>query len=249
MTSPLSKHLERQIRGATRFFWHRLRWRLVEEHLPPSPDFTLLDVGAGAGVVGEFLADRHPSARYHFVEPLEAMRSHLSDRFGSSRDLLGQERYDVDAITVLDVLEHIHDDRAFVVDLVSKIRPGTRLLFTVPAMPSLWSGWDVALGHHRRYIKPGLEGLTAGLPLRILETSYVFPELVIAGYWRRITWSGIDGEDADEAAFPELPGWLNDVLYRVGVGSLRMRRYWPVGTSLFMAVERSERAGHGATST
>lgn len=238
MTSPLSLHLQKQIHGAKSFFWHRLRWRLIDEYLPSSGTFRLLDVGAGAGVVGEFLGDAYPAAHYHFVEPLEEMRSHLKSRFGPSRDLQGRDRYDVDVVTVLDVMEHVHDDRAFLAELVSKVPARTRILVTVPAMPSLWSGWDVALGHHRRYTRQRIEGVLAGMPLRILETSFIFPELVLPAYWRRLTWSRSGGQAADEADFPDLPEWVNELLYRIGSRSLRLRSSWPFGTSLFMAVER-----------
>ena len=40
-----------------------------------------------------------------------------------------------------------------------------------------------------------------------------------------------EGEDAE---FPDLPGFLNDVLYSLGTVSLDLRRRWKTGTSLLM---------------
>ena len=48
---------------------------------------------------------------------------------------------------------HQEDDKAFVSDIVAHMRPGALLLLSVPALPWLWSKWDSALGHHRRYDK------------------------------------------------------------------------------------------------
>lgn len=52
---------------------------------------------------------------------------------------------------LLDVIEHVDDDVGFVRDVVSRIRPGGRVLVSVPAWPALFSAHDRALHHHRRY--------------------------------------------------------------------------------------------------
>jgi len=56
-----------------------------------------------------------------------------------------------DVITALDLLEHIPDDGAAVVEFARVLRPGGLLVATVPALPWLWSGHDEALDHLRRY--------------------------------------------------------------------------------------------------
>jgi len=40
-------------------------------------------------------------------------------------------------------------------------------------------------------------------------------------------------EDVEGAEFPQLPKPLNEVLYRAGSYSIKARRRWPAGTSLF----------------
>jgi hypothetical protein len=52
---------------------------------------------------------------------------------------------------LMDVLEHVEDDRAFLADLIALARPGAHILITVPAGPQLWSRHDVTAGHLRRY--------------------------------------------------------------------------------------------------
>jgi hypothetical protein len=68
-------------------------------------------------------------------------------------------------VALLDVLEHQPDDRALMNQLVAKMVPGSTLLVAVPAMPSLRSAWDVALGHYRRYDEVALSYSIEGLPL------------------------------------------------------------------------------------
>ncbi len=44
-----------------------------------------------------------------------------------------------DLIAMLDVLEHLDDDRDALVSLARKLKPGGRILITVPAFPWMWS--------------------------------------------------------------------------------------------------------------
>ena len=52
---------------------------------------------------------------------------------------------------MINVLEHIADDRAVLTECRRVLRPGCSLLLFVPAMPCLYAAIDRSLGHHRRY--------------------------------------------------------------------------------------------------
>jgi hypothetical protein len=194
-------------------------------------------VGAGAGLLGTFLTRDCPNATYRFVEPIDSLRVFLRERYGDRADAgdaatYGSARF----VALLDVLEHQSDDREFLSALVAKMAPGSTLLLTVPALPSLWSEWDVALGHFRRYDKATLLACTDGLPVTVRETSFLFPEMVPLGMVRkRRRRSSVPDVGADDAEFPDLPRVANDVLYGLGTASLALRRRWRTGTSLFMA--------------
>jgi hypothetical protein len=232
----LEAHLQRQISHSRDFFWHRIRWQAVAGELPEQ-DFSLTDVGAGIGLVGDFLAAGFPLARYRFVEPLESLTTELENRFGAQAnandsDSYAESRY----VTLLDVLEHIEDDRGFLLDLAGKMAPGATLIMTVPALQRLWSNWDVALGHYRRYDRRQLRELFAVLPLRVREISYLFPEMLPPAIVRRFR-RGADGSGAG-AEFPDLSTPVNELLYRVGRTTLRARRRCPAGTSLLLVADR-----------
>jgi SAM-dependent methyltransferase len=235
---PLEAQLRRQTERSRDFFWHRLRWRAVASYLPGDRPIELLDIGAGAGLLGDFLARSRPLATYRFVEPIPSLERYLEGRYGRHANAGSLDSYqDVDFVTLLDVLEHQEDDRRFLGELVQGMSPGAVLMLTVPAFSWLWSGWDVALGHHRRYDLPGLAQVWRGLPVRAMEASYLFPELLPAALMRRWRRPPI-GEHVDEASFPDLPASVNEWLYRVGRASLRLRSWWPGGTSLFAALRR-----------
>jgi hypothetical protein len=236
MTDALEAHLRRQVEHSQRFFWHRLRWRVVRGYLPEDAPFELVDVGAGAGLLGTFLARDCPQAAYQFVEPINTLRQFLRERYGDTADKGDDADYgSATFVTLLDVLEHQQDDHAFLSALVEKMAPGSTLLLMVPALPSLWSQWDVALGHFRRYDKATLRTCVEGLPLTVLEMSFLFPEMVPLGMLRKRRRPTHIPEDVDDASFPDLPRFANDVLYGLGLTSLSLRHRWTTGTSLFMA--------------
>jgi hypothetical protein len=240
--SSLEAHLRRQIDHSRDFFWHRLRWRAVASHLPRGRPFQLLDVGAGAGLLGVFLGRDFPLGTYQFLEPIDSLQRQLESTYGLAANASGLSAYDnVEYVALLDVLEHQPDDHGFLADLLEKMSEGSVLIVTVPALMGLWSGWDVALGHHRRYDRKSFRRAIDGLPVQIMELSYLFPEMIplaLLRKWLRKTTS--NGPVTDEsAAFPDLPVTVNDALYALGSGSLAIRRRLPAGSSLLAVLRKT----------
>jgi len=242
MDDALESHLHRQIDRSERFFWHRLRWRVVREYLPSNTSFELVDVGAGAGLLGRFLKQDRPLATYRFIEPIASLRDKLRGLYGESADAASDADFSsVRYVTLLDVLEHQENDKEFMRQLVDKINPGSILLMTVPALPRLWSPWDIALGHFRRYDKASLLDCIEGLPLAIKEISFLFPEMLPLGYLRSRRGARGTKAPALAAEFPDLPRVVNSALYQLGTGSLAMRHHWKAGTSLFLVAQIHQR--------
>jgi len=238
--STLEAHLRRQIEHSRDFFWHRLRWRAVASHLPHSLPFQLLDVGAGAGLLGVFLTRDFPRATYRFLEPIDSLQRQLESQYGVGANAAALSTYqNIQYVALLDVLEHQADDRQFLARLLAKMDEGATLIVTVPAMMALWSGWDVALGHHRRYNRSSFTRAIAGLPVQVIELSYLFPEMIPLAVLRKWLRRGTTGTADESAAFPDLPLPLNNALYAVGSVSLAARRRVPVGSSLLAVLRKT----------
>ena len=75
-------------------------------------------------------------------------------RTGTVRGLQGEPGFD--AILYIDVLEHIADDAAELAAAARLLRPGGALIVLAPAHPWLYSPFDRAIGHHRRYTRRSL---------------------------------------------------------------------------------------------
>lgn len=236
---PLENHLKDQIDRHADFFWHRVRWKAVSTYVPSAQSFTLLDVGAGAGIFGTYVARERPQVRYDFIEPIPSLATELEARFGADHNRSGAESLDdVRVVTLLDVLEHLEHPNELLADLVARTAPGTTFVVTVPARRRLWSQWDVALGHCRRYERTDLRAVLEHASLQVLELGFLFPELVPPAWWRARTRKAMPSADGESAEFPRLPLPLDRTLLAVGSATVRARRIMPTGTSLFAAARR-----------
>jgi 2-polyprenyl-3-methyl-5-hydroxy-6-metoxy-1,4-benzoquinol methylase len=83
-----------------------------------------------------------------------------------------------DLITALDVIEHIEDDDQAIADMVAMLRPGGKLIVTVPAFMALWDEHDEMNMHYRRYTRSRLQHLLQRHG-GILTTRYLFHSLFI----------------------------------------------------------------------
>ena len=79
----------------------------------------------------------------------------------------------VDTAVLVNVLEHIRDDRALIGRLSAFLHPGARIVLLVPACSRAYGTIDRAVGHFRRYDRTALAALLtdAGLSIECLRYS------------------------------------------------------------------------------
>jgi hypothetical protein len=76
--------------------------------------------------------------------------------------MMGQVAADpvFDTIIYIDVLEHIKEDRSELTEAARRLRLGGHVLVLAPAHQWLYTRFDNAVGHYRRYCKKTLAALT-----------------------------------------------------------------------------------------
>lgn len=121
----------------------------------------VLDVGCGIGANAEWLVNDSVTS-YTFLEPDAELLVQVPG-FEGQEILAGAERIhgttaDVrggayDTILYIDVIEHIAEAEAELQRARNLLAPGGHLIILVPAFQYLFSGFDAAVGHHRRYDK------------------------------------------------------------------------------------------------
>ena len=72
-----------------------------------------------------------------------------------------------DAVVAGEVLEHVRDDRAALVEVARVLRPAGVLALSVPAHPAWFGASDRWAGHVRRYSRGGLERSIKGAGLAL----------------------------------------------------------------------------------
>ena len=163
----------------------------------------------------------------------------MATTFGSDRDLSEKQAYPkIHSVVLLDVIEHMQDDKAFVETIVRKMDSSSRLIITVPAFQFFWSPWDEILGHFRRYSKENMRELLQNLPLTIKESSYLFPEMIPLALLRKLKKKE-ENKEGKDAEFPDLPKAVNAFFYALASVSFFSRRLFPFGTSLFIVAEKN----------
>lgn len=181
----------RMVEEDGRHWWLRARRDLVFEtltalrarlpHPRPQPR-RQLDVGCGAGIMLPLLAD---SGIVVGVDRSEQALLHA--RLHGGRHLVQADAADlpfrsasIDIMICLDVLEHLDNDTAVLVELFRLCAPGGYALFTVPAYPSLWSDHDLALGHRRRYTAAELSQKVRAAGWRVVRVTHLFAGILPA---------------------------------------------------------------------
>ena len=214
------------------FFWLKARSLFVFKMMTKyHKQKSVLDIGAGAGMLFKHLKDISPSTRYYFQEPLQSLREEMIKVSGPESCVMEGGTYLQDSIVMLDVLEHIEDDQKFLNDLNTHMTSESIFIITCPAFKQLWSEWDQLLGHHRRYTKKDLEYKLKTAGFEILESRYLFHFFVIPALIRR-------KQKAQGSEFPKIPNALNLILFLWALFELNFLSFLPFGTSITAVVRR-----------
>lgn len=139
-----------------------------------------LEVGAGTGELSRTFLDRGFAG---FLYDLGAdTRASLRIRFKGNDAVDILERVDdvpdrsLDYVFAFEVLEHIVDDIGALTRWCSKLRPGGRVIVSVPAHQRLYGPTDARVGHVRRYERAQLGRLLAEAGLEVERiVCYGFP--------------------------------------------------------------------------
>ncbi|TVR40424.1 MAG: class I SAM-dependent methyltransferase [Cryomorphaceae bacterium] len=177
--------------------WERARLKVIQSIMKdvlktrPNERLHVLDLGCGDTFVVQSLALASPQNSYSAVDiaftddMLSEIHEQLKDKpiraYKSLKDIDYSTIPKVDVVLLLDVIEHIEDDVAFMQWLRNfpSITDETRFIITVPAYASLHTVRDVFLKHYRRYTSRVLKGNLASAGFATERRGYFFLSLLI----------------------------------------------------------------------
>jgi cyclopropane fatty-acyl-phospholipid synthase-like methyltransferase len=179
-------------------FQHAKHWKkYFSRQIKPYIKGIVLEVGPGIGATTGLLNDG-TAPQWLMLEPDEHMSNVLIKKIEAKElpsncrlqtGIIDQVTATFDTIIYIDVLEHIVADAEEMKKAAALLRPGGHIIVLSPAFQYLFSPFDKAIGHHRRYTKKLFHILTPpGLQLlrsRYYDSAGYFAALMNKVFLRR----------------------------------------------------------------
>lgn len=145
----------------------------------------VLDIGCGDCYFDKRLLESFPDidALYGVDIFMEQSHSEGKAHWINTLEDLPEEKFDL--ILMMDVLEHIEDDKGYMKNIKNYLSDEGVIVFTVPAFMKLYSLHDEELKHFRRYNSKMLYTTLENTGLKIQNRSYFYFSLIIL---RLLTW-------------------------------------------------------------
>lgn len=229
-------------------FWFRSRNRLIlwamASFAPPAAAY--LELGCGTGFVLAAIEKHFPGWTITGSEALGSGLERARARVERAELLQLDARalpYEAafDVIGAYDVLEHIPEDEAALAQIHRALRPGGRVVLTVPQHPGLWGPADEYAQHCRRYTGAELSKKLerAGFRVRIQTSfmAFLLPVMVVSRLVARLRPKDAYDPSAEMKAAP----WLDRLFERVLDQEQALIRWgvrFPAGGSLLAVAEK-----------
>jgi len=201
-----------------KYWWFIARNRILENTVRTfckiNKSFNLLDVGCGTGGFASLLKDdcnvigidtSDIALDYSRKRGLTNLKNCYLNQFDKS--LYGK----IDAITMLDVIEHIEDDKAVVKEAYEILDSGGYMIASVPAYQWLWSRHDEIHMHYRRYTVPQFKKLFNDAGFKVMYASYFNSILFLPAVLKRFMDKITGGDKKNDAPIDEVPDFINTI--------------------------------------
>ena len=153
--------------------WRRYQFENILKYINSS----VLDVGPGTGNNIQYYKDK--ASQITLLEINKNLANSLKLKFDGDKkiivlntDIHSQEKK-FDTILYMDVLEHIEDDEKEIDKALKQLNSGGNLIFFVPAYQFLYSDFDKAIGHIKRYNKKFFLSFKKDENITIIELKYI----------------------------------------------------------------------------
>ncbi|TQV76258.1 class I SAM-dependent methyltransferase [Denitrobaculum tricleocarpae] len=140
----------------------------------------VIELGCGAGLGIQFYEEN--ATRVYAVDYNQELLDRIDAAFPSGKvqtyrldltdDWADLESLEVQAVVMMDILEHFDDDAELMRKVVRCVKPGGHVAIKVPAQADLFSEIDKASGHYRRYDRSQLKQVVEAAGL---ETVWIRP--------------------------------------------------------------------------
>lgn len=143
------------------------------------PDALAIEIGCSSGYFLEDIKNEMPQLAVvgsdYIEKPLRALAARIPSvpllQFDLRQCPLPSENFD--AALLLNVLEHIDDDRTALREVARILKPGGVAHIEVPSNPDCYDIYDERLMHHRRYRMGDLHALALSVGFEVLHSTHL----------------------------------------------------------------------------
>jgi len=175
-------------RAEEKHFWFQIRRKWIFDILRKfiAPPAQVLEVGCGTGNVSSFLSHKgyHVTGCEYYREAIERAWPGFRIVQGDANNLPFDDNL-FDIVGLFDVIEHFEDDVTPLREAARVCRKGGIVAITVPSGEKLWSWFDEASSHKRRYSATRLKKILSEARLEPLLMEYMFLSLLLPAKYMR----------------------------------------------------------------
>lgn len=214
---------------------HILR-SMMQKYCPMPRGSTVLDIGCGTGGFLQLLAEDGFNAVGMDTSELAieyCQKRGLKNIYKTTLEDFPAKDWTINAEIMLDVIEHIDDDKGVVKQAYSVLEPGGYFIATVPAYQWLWSAHDEIHLHKRRYTLTSFRKLLTNAGFKPIRFSYFNTFLFPAAAIKRLFDKNKKPEDIHDVVDPVSPAVnsLLDVIFKAETPFLNYFSF-PFGVSI-----------------
>ena len=229
------------------YWWHIGRFRIMESYLGlatrgvDKKKTKILNIGCGTGgtikVLEQFGTVENVDVSVDAIKLMKKAGYSVTKVDGIK---LPYKNNSFDIVGAFDVLEHIDNDVDALKEWQRVLKPGGKVVLTVPAYSWLWSEHDTSLHHHRRHTRKGVKQRSVEAQLVPKKISYaiVFSLPLVVGFrWlNKLLGRKTDGE----TSYVNVPEWVNSIFSNLLFIEAWFHKYimFPFGTSVVAILEK-----------
>ncbi len=231
------------------YWWFIAKFRImnsiIRKYVPTGR--TILDVGCGTGGFAAMMQKDFDMICLDTSQTALGFcrKRGLEKQFNGLLSEYDYKSNPIDAITMLDVVEHIEDDEGVLRNAFEILPEGGVAFITVPAYQWLWSFHDVIHMHYRRYSRRKIIDVARRAGFSIEYSSYfnslLFAPSVLKRIIDRVTKKEVV-PDKDYSPVEILPQWMNSLLTKIFMFESKLMKFTrlPFGLSIIVIARKGK---------